>query len=334
MKRFLSLFFSFLPLLLITAGCSEKIEPPVLTKCLNIGNALDAPKDQPWDVPMDISYFSLIKQAGFQCVRLPVRFSDYVDTSTPAYTLEEAFMLQIDAYVQEAQSQNLTLILDFHHFTEIMEDPAGYQDRLIAIWEQLAARYKNYPDTLVFELLNEPQQNLYADTWNGILADTVKAIRAIDGKRFLIVGGADFNSVDALDTLQLPNDKRLIVTIHYYEPTDVAFQGVPYQPIYENLHDIVWAGTAQDLSYLKTRLEKAKAWADQHHVPLFLGEFGVSQAAPVQTRRQWTAAVVKQARALGISYGYWEFASHFGVYDLATKTWDTDMVNLLVNPEE
>lgn len=333
MKSFFCFFFPLLLLIFISTGCSEKVEPPVLTKCLNIGNSLEAPKDQAWDVPMDVSYFSIIKKAGFQCVRLPVRFSDYIDKSNSNYTLDKTFMEKIDTYVNAALDQHLTLILDLHHFTQIMDDPVRNKDCLIAIWKQLAIRYKNYPDTLVFEILNEPQNNLDSNTWNGILADTVKAIRTVDRKHFLIVGGVDYNSIDSLSTLVLPKYNRLIATIHYYEPNNVTFQGVPYQKNYENLHNITWNGTVKEVSYLKNRLETAKNWADKHHVPLFLGEFGISKEAPAQTRIRWTSAVASEANALGISYGYWEFASNFGIYDLKTANWNSGMLNALLNPK-
>lgn len=331
MKRLSILTFSFLLILLLN-GCSKKSEPPVLTKCINIGNSLEAPKNEQWDVPMDISYFSTIKAAGFQCVRLPVRFSDYIDKSNSDYPLDETFLKGIDIYVKEAIKQDLTLILDLHHFMEIMENPEKYQDCLISIWKQLAARYKDYPDSLVFELLNEPQENLDSDTWNTLLAHTVQAIRSIDKKHYLIVGGVNYNSIDALSTLTLPEDKRLIVTIHYYEPNEVTFQGDPYHEGYDELSNISWDGTTKEVSYLKSRLKTAKTWADQHHVPLFLGEFGISKEAPANTRISWTAAVANEASALGISYGYWEFASGFGIYDLTRATWNTDMLNALINP--
>jgi endoglucanase len=293
---------------------------------------LEAPKSQSWDVPMDISYFSIIKQAGFQCVRLPIRFSDYVDNSNSDYLLDETFMTHIDTYINEALNQDLTIIIDLHHFTDIMDDPANNKNCLVSIWKQLAARYKEYPDTLVFELLNEPQNNLDSNTWNEILADTVSAIRTIDKKHYLIVGGANYNSIDSLCTLELPNDNRLIATIHYYEPNNVTFQGDPYHEGYETLNNITWNGTTQEIAYLKSRLETAKNWADEHNVPLFLGEFGISKGAPIQTRISWTAAVTKESNTLGISYGYWEFASGFGIYDLTTATWNNDMLNSLLNP--
>lgn len=334
MKRFIPLSLFIIYATLFISGCTNNSTPtpPDLTKCLNIGNSLEAPKDQPWDVPMNLSYFSIIKEAGFQTVRLPVRFSDYVDKSSSDYVIEESFLKQIDASIDEAMKQDLTLILDLHHFTEIMENPQNNKECLIAIWKQLAARYKDYPDTLVFELLNEPQQNLDSDTWNSLLKDLVKSIRSIDKVHYLIVGGVNFNSIDALNTLELPEDDRLIATIHYYEPNDVTFQGNPYHEGFESLTNVTWEGTKEEVSYLQNRLKTAKNWADKHGVPLFLGEFGISDKAPASTRVSWTLAVASEANALNISYGYWEFASGFGIYDLNTSSWNEDMVNALLNP--
>lgn len=334
MKRYLCLILCWAVCLIGFSGCSSASNPPTLTKCINIGNSLEAPKDQAWDVPMDPAYFSVIRQAGFLCVRLPVRFSDYVDPQSADYTLDETFMLLIDSYVDAALEQDLTLILDFHHFLEMMDDPTGNRDCFVSIWQQLAIRYRDYPDSLVFELLNEPHDNLDSQTWNDILDETVRAIRKIDTKRYLIVGGANYNSIDSLNDLVLPADHRLVATIHYYEPMDVTFQGNPYHEEYASLHDIAWNGTVEQVSYLSGRLASAKSWADEHHVPLFLGEFGVSKTAPASTRLSWTSAVANQAYKLGISYGYWEFASGFGIYDLSTSTWNTNLLYALIHPAE
>lgn len=333
MKRIILLIFIVVTVFLVI-GCESKepVTPPNLSKGLNIGNSLEAPKNQSWDVPIDISYFAIIKNAGFQSVRLPIRFSDYVDKSNSKYPLDETFMKQIDAYIDEALKQDLTIILDLHHFTEIMENPQGNKDCLLAIWKQLASRYNDYPNSLVFELLNEPQQNLDSDTWNTLIEDLVRTIRSIDSERFLIVGGVNFNSIDSLSTLKLPKDNRLIATIHYYEPNDVTFQGNPYHAGYENLSNVTWNGTNEEMAYLYSRLSTAKAWADANNVFLYLGEFGISNTAPVDTRISWTLAVASEANALGISYAYWEFASGFGIYDLTTSSWNEDMVNAILNP--
>lgn len=338
MNRFFAIGLCLLFAALASSGCREtKPAAPTLTQCLNIGNSLEAPKGVSWGVPMNVSYFPIIKVAGFRGVRLPVRFSDYVGGSNTAYHLDDTFMKQLDAYVNAALSQHLTVILDMHHFLQIMNDPQDNEACLIAMWKQIAERYKNEPDTLIFEILNEPQGNLNSDTWNSVLADTVKAIRTIDRKHFLIVGGADYNSIDGLLKLKLPDDDRLIATFHYYEPYDVTFQGDANADAdgkhYENLQNIQWTGTKEETDYLDNRLKAAKSWADKHKVPLFIGEFGVNKNAPSETRVDWTAAVAKEAKTLNIGYSYWEFASSFGIYDLSTGQWNSKMLHSVLKPD-
>lgn len=337
MKRIFAVCFCLLFSISPASGCSAKIpKAPSLAKCLNIGNSLEAPKGVSWGVPMRVSYFSTIKSAGFQAVRLPVRFSDYMGGRSSGYHLDGAFMKQIDTYVDTALGNHFTVILDMHHFLQIMDDPRRYQAALIAMWKQIAGRYRNKPETLVFEILNEPHGNLNSSTWNSILADTVKAIRTVDKKHFIIVGGANYNSIDGLEQLRLPDDNRLIVTVHYYEPYDVTFQNDAFADTgnehYENLKNVTWTGTDEEMNYLKKRLKTAKNWADKHHVSLFIGEFGVNKNAPAETRVTWTAAVAKESRALVIGYSYWEFASGFGIYDLATGQWNQEMLHAVLGP--
>lgn len=335
MKRILPVCFCLLFLIGLTSGCSvTKPKAPSLAKCLNIGNSLEAPKGVSWGVPMSASYFSVIKSAGFQAVRLPVRFSDYAGDRHSGYHLEDAFMEQIDTYVDTALQEHLTVVLDMHHFLPMMSNPEGNEAELIAMWKQIAERYKNKPETLIFEILNEPTGNLDSNTWNSILAKTIEAIRTIDKKHFIVVGGADYNSIDGLQKLKLPDDDRLIATIHYYEPYEVAFQGDAYADEngqhYGNYTNITWTGTDKETQYLRQRLKTAKSWADEHNVPLFIGEFGVNKNAPAQTRVDWTAAVAKEAKTLGIGYSYWEFASGFGIYDLSTGQWNRDMLHAIL----
>lgn len=327
--KFLFVLFSCLTVSSLAAGCSSA-QPPSVSKCLNLGNCLEAPKGEPWEVPIDLSYFKTIRDAGFECVRLPVRFSDYTGDASSGYRLEEDFMLLVDKCLEAAFSQNLTLILDLHHFQEIMEDPYGNEERFLSIWKQLASRYKDYPDTLVYELLNEPRGSLTSDVWNALLEKAVREIRSIDKTHYLIVGGSEYNSIDSLDSLILPGDKKLIVTVHYYEPNEVAFQNNEYHPEFMQYRNVEWTGTQEELCHLADRLSYAADWANKHDVPLFLGEFGVVKDAPRQTRLEWTRAVVRQAGELGVPWGYWEFASQFGIYDLEGKQWDEAFLEILI----
>lgn len=298
------------------------------TSCINIGNALEAPKNIKWDVQMDEEYLSLIKEAGFDCVRLPVRFSDYINNNNE---LDEEFMEKIDYYINYALDLELKVILDFHHYIEIMNDPLKHKDSFESIWRQLSERYKKYPPELLFELLNEPKDNLTGEVWNNLIKDGVKIIRETNKYRTIIVGPSEFNSLYSLNKLILPEDENILLTFHYYEPNNVTFQGSPYHEGYEELNNIEWRGTEEEIKYLEDRFKIVKEYAEKNNIKVFLGEFGVVKSAPEDTRKRWIEFVKNEALKNGFSYGYWELASEFGVYDIKTKTFNKELLEILTN---
>lgn len=296
-------------------------------KCINIGNALEAPKNIPWDIQMKAEYFDIIKEAGFDSVRLPVRFSDYVDKTT--YILDEEFMSTIDDYINYAMNNNLTLILDMHHFEEIMEKPDEYRDMFLSIWNQLSSRYNGFSDKLVFELLNEPKDNLMGELWNEYLSKGIEVIRSNDKKRKIIVGPDSYYSVERLYDLVIPDDKNLILTFHYYEPDTFTFQGDPYHKGYENLKNIKWTGTDEEIKAINNKFDIAKKYSKENKIPVFLGEFGVNKRVKEQYRYKWIESVRTQADSYNFSWAYWEFASNFGIYNLKNQSWQEELKALI-----
>jgi endoglucanase len=121
---------------------------------------LEAPNEGDWGLYVQEEYFDLIKDAGFDFVRLPVRWSGHADKSSP-YALDSVFLSRVDQVVGWALARNLLIIIDFHNYQEISENPGGERDRFLGIWKQLAEHYKGFPLEVMFELLNEPN-NLFA----------------------------------------------------------------------------------------------------------------------------------------------------------------------------
>lgn len=334
-KKYVLIFLIFIVLLGVVVNTilpiiNKKNEYKMPFKsCMNIGNCLEAPKGMSWGVDMNVEYFDQIKKAGFDSVRLPVRFSDYAKDS-PNYKLDETFMKQLDSYIDYALNDDLIVILDFHHFEEIMEEPEKYKKCFISIWKQVGERYKDYPPKLIFELLNEPKNNLKGELWNKFIKDGVEEIRKSNKDRAIIVGPDNFYSVDRLEALSIPKDNNLIVSFHYYEPNDFTFQGNEYHKGFENLKDIKWTGSKEETEYLESRFNIAKKWADKNNVGIFLGEFGANQKAPAESRKLWTEAVRKEAEKCNFSYGYWELCSWFGIYDVKSNSWNKDVLDALI----
>lgn len=300
---------------------------------VNMGNALEAPREGEWGVYIRDEYFSIIREAGFDTVRIPIRWSAHAE-ERPPYKIDEEFFRRVDHIIGKALEQNLTVIINVHHYEEIMRDPRGHWERFIAIWRQISERYKDYPESLCFELLNEPHDSLTSNLWNALLLDAVKAIRETNPTRKIVVGPVDWNNVYSLKKLTMPDDENIIVTFHLYTPFEFTHQGAewvtPSPPVGRK-----WLGTDEERRQITNELDTAVQWAREHgNIPLLLGEFGAYSKADMNSRVRWTHFVAREAEKRGIAWCYWEFCAGFGVYDPVENKWREDLLNALIPKED
>jgi endoglucanase len=335
--RLLLATFAFV-FLALPASAQPKDKPDVfavnkaLGRGINLGNALEAPKEGDWGLKLDAGYFKIIKDAGFATVRVPVKWSAHAAKDAP-YTIDAEFAKRIDWVLDQAEANKLNVVLNVHHYDEMDKEPDKHLPRLTAFWEQIAKRYKDRPATLVFELLNEPHDKLIDQKWNDAIPPLLKAVRATNPTRAIIVGPPFWNGIWALPKLKLPDDPNIILTVHYYEPFKFTHQGASWAPEdVKKLSGIKWDGTDAELKRLRDDFDKAADWAKKNNHPVFLGEFGAYEKADTASRAKWTAAVVKEAEARGFSWAYWEFASGFGAYDRDKKAWREPLLHGLIPP--
>ncbi|MEL6687932.1 MAG: cellulase family glycosylhydrolase, partial [Pseudomonadota bacterium] len=125
-----------------------------MKRCVNMGNSLENAVDQGWGGGKNVSLedFERIKSKGFDTVRIPVRWDDYTG-GAPDYTIDPAFAARVQTIVDNALSQDLNVILNIHHFHEIMDAPEAYMPKLKRMWEQISLQFADYPPTLWFETL-------------------------------------------------------------------------------------------------------------------------------------------------------------------------------------
>ncbi|HKI54695.1 MAG TPA: glycoside hydrolase family 5 protein [Anaerolineales bacterium] len=301
-----------------------------LNRGVNFGNMLEAPNEGDWDLTVQEEYFDLVKEAGFDFIRLPVRWNTHTEDEWP-YTIDPAFFARIDQVVSWALERNLTIIVDFHHYDEIMTDPWSHKDRFLGIWKQVADHYENYPSSVLFELLNEPNTTFDAQLWNQYLTEALAIVRESNPTRDVIIGPVNWNAYDWLSTLDVPNDEYLIVTFHYYLPFQFTHQGAEWV----GDESTQWLGTEwgsveEKVDVIK-HFDSVADWAQRHgKVRILLGEFGVYDVAPHESRIHWTKFVREQAENHGFAWAYWELASGFGVYDPDAKVWRKDLLKALI----
>jgi endoglucanase len=291
---------------------------------------LEAPNEGDWGFTVKEEYFDLIKEAGFDFVRLPVRWSTHAEASKP-YTIDPAFFARVDEVVDWALERDLAIIVDFHHYEEIMPDPWGNEARYLGIWKQLADHYQDYPANVLFELLNEPNDQLDASLWNAYLLEALDIVRETNSTRDVVIGPVNWNAYDWLSTLDVPNDEHIIVTFHYYLPFQFTHQGASWVEGSDPWLGTTWKATETEKAEITGHFDLVSSWSQRHgDIRILLGEFGAYSKAPQDSRLRWTEFVRSEAERHGFAWAYWEFAAGFGIYDPEAEAWRDDLREALI----
>ena len=334
-----------------------------LGRGVNLGNALDAPSEGDWGVVLTNEYFDLIKQAGFDSIRLPVRWSAHAMTNAP-YTIDADFMQRVDWAVSNALSRNLPVILNIHHYTELYTEPLAHKERFMALWKQLAGHYQNYPDTLLLEIFNEPDDALTPELWNEWLKEAHAIIRKANPTKTIVIGAPNDSWPTYLKFLELPeDDHNIIVTVHYYFPHEFTHQGTEWfthEKIVQTIKDMefvhmeipewatngwngdstnwlgtTWTGTDKEKKEITDAFDIGAAWGKKHNRPVNLGEFGSYNKADMESRGRWTKFIADTAVARGMSFHYWEFcADGFGLYDQQAASFRKPLLEAVLPPKQ
>jgi endoglucanase len=281
------------------------------------------------DGRMKAEHFRLLREAGFDHVRInlhPFRFMG----PGPEHRIDPAWLETLDWAVQNSLENGLMAILDFHEFGALGEDPLGNRAKFLAAWRQLASRYQDTPDSVLFEILNEPNKALTPALWNEYYREPYALIRKTNPDRTLVIGPAHWNGIDHIDELELPEgDRNIIVTVHFYHPMPFTHQGAPWTEYRDRL-GVVWSGTPEEQRAVSDFLGRAQTWAKAHNRPIYLGEFGAYDRAEMASRARYTAFVARQAEAFGWSWAYWQFDSDFILYDIPGNAWVEPLLGALI----
>lgn len=278
-------------------------------------------------------HFRLIKEVGFKNVRIPLHpFRDAgIDEKNK---ITDTWFETVDWAVGQSVSNGLITILDFHEFGEMGQDPMGNKGRFLATWEQMTERYRDYPDDVLFEILNEPNREMTPELWNQFQSEAMAIIREKNPSRTVIIGPGYWNNINYLEKLELPeNDRNIIVTIHYYSPMEFTHQGASWTGQRDKV-GIEWKGTTEERQTVNNDFQRAHAWAEKHDRPLFLGEFGAYDKADMDSRVRYISYVARQAEKMGWSWTYWQFDSDFIVYDIPNDRWIEPIRDALIPPED
>lgn len=311
-----------------------------LNRTINLGEALEFPDKGHWTWITKEETFYMVHAAGFSAVRIAIDFAQHSDTTSP-FAIEPSFWKDVDSVVEKAVVCGLVVIINMHNFRAESQIPYSQEKYFLALWNEIAEHYKGYQDNVMyFEPYNEPGDPSY---WNNLIAKVIPTIRKSNPARPIIIDVADWAQISGFSTLRLPNDPNLIVSFHYYSPSEFTHQCVDFIEGAMAWCGTTWENTPDQIATINKDFDKVTEWGKNRERPIFMGEFGSISIADSESRVRWTIAVRESATAHGFSWGYWDLCDTsgydgsltFGIFDcykhsLTTSDWRQEMLQALI----
>ena len=337
---------------------------------VNLGNTFDAYDENLADemdyetvwvgVKTTPELIAKIKEAGFNTIRIPVSWHNHLVDGH--YTISQQWLDRVNEVVDYCIAEDMYVILNIHHddgkslIYPSCSKSAQSVNYITAIWSQLAERFKDYDEHLIFESMNEPRLVGSLYEWNLLAASPscieavkqlniynqtfVNVVRASGGNnetRYLLCPGYDAsvdgatNSNYKLPTDPIANDHHIIVAVHAYTPNSFAMLSAGFSRwSSKNLVDKQSVTSFMDKIYNKY---VAKG------IPVLIDEFGAREkSGNTDCRADFAGFYVANARARGMSCLWWDNnimsgdGERFGLLDRASLQWVyPDIVRALIH---
>ncbi|MFN2532453.1 MAG: glycoside hydrolase family 5 protein [Pyrinomonadaceae bacterium] len=228
-----------------------------------------------------------IKQSGFNSVRVPFNYRLFVTGSTPKKLEGEGYR-RLDDVVAWCRKQQLYVILDMHaapggQTGDNIDDSWGYpylfesaesRQLIINIWRKIAARYRNEPTVIGFDLLNEPIAHFFDvaelnPKLEPLYRQIVAGIREVNRNQLIFLGGAQWDT--NFKVFGPPFDAKVIYTFHKY-----------------------W------MEVNKGAIQEYLDFRDKHNVPVWMGESG-------ENTDEWIGSFRRLLEENNIGWCFWPY---------------------------
>ncbi|WP_034389011.1 glycoside hydrolase family 5 protein [Deinococcus sp. YIM 77859] len=244
---------------------------------------------------------AFIRSTGANTVRIALNYRQFERDDRPFKYLEAGFT-RLERALEWCAKHEIYAILDLHAVqgwqnTDWHSDNANrmslfwqhphFQDRFVQLWEALAERFRDHSWVAGYNVMNEPVtnaprgrfgSNAYTPNWeiiNRVYRRVVSAIRQIDPQHIIFLEGDLFSTRFA--GLDAPFDENLVYSSHNYTPAGFGpgiypgeFQG-SLGSFQNPLGQRYWDRERQREMFFET---EGARFAQQHGVPLWVGEFG------------------------------------------------------------
>src|ERR1035437_170410 len=299
----------------------------------NWGNTFDADTETTWGAPVTTqAMIQGLADKGYKSLRLPVTWAKHMGAA-PDYTIDAAWMDRIQQIVDWALGANLYVMVNMHHDSWEWLSAMGHDhDAVLARyqkgWTQIAARFKDYPNKLMFESINEPgfkdangidldrpTMRTLLDEVNTAFFNIVRTSGGGNATRPLVLPSvytsADQADIDSLKaTMAHLNDPNLIATVHYYGwyPFSVNLGGSPQFD-------------TPSINSVQVAFDTVYNTFVANGIPVITGEWGVLAGDHIERGEflKYDEYTVQCMRSKEVTHMLWDTG---GLYNRSSQTWN------------
>jgi endoglucanase len=282
---------------------------------------------------------AFLKSSGVNTVRLPFNYRHFESDQQPGSYLEQGFA-RLSQALGWCKAQGLYAILDLHAVAgwqnpdwhsdngsrqALLWQDRTYQDRFVALWEELARRYKGNATVAGYNVVNEPVTgtprgrftNKYSSDWaplNSLYRRVVGAIRKIDPDHIIFLEGDLYSTRFA--GLDAPFADNLVYSSHNYNAGGFGPGAYPGR-----IGEETWDMAKQAEVFEQ---QEGTQFSRQHRVPLWVGEFGSVYNGRPEEREDRLRALDDQLAVFEKNAAHWTAWTY---KDVGTMGW------LMLSPE-
>lgn len=243
-----------------------------------------------------------MKAAGFDTIRIPVAWmTNATHLYEGDYTIDADYMDRVEEVVRYARKAGMYVIINDHwdggwygmFGSESAETRALAMEAYKGMWQQIAERFRDYSDYLIFEsaneelgtrfdensplycsdsvvtYLNDDERYALTNEINQTFVDVVRSTGGNNATRFLLIAGYGTNIDQTCDDrFQMPKDtavSKLMVSVHYYDPWS-------YCGASSAASATKW-GKVSDYEYMDQQLAKMTKFTEAGY-GVVIGEYG------------------------------------------------------------
>lgn len=271
--------------------------------------------------------FMALADDGVNAVRIPVTWRDHIDE---AGNINEAWLNRVQQVVDFAYDCGMYVIINIHHDgggdpqfgAWICNAATDYENTLArykTLWTQIAERFQNYSERLIFESMNEVgfdslSESKAYETLNKLNQEFVDLIRNSGGnnpKRHLLIAGYWTDIAKTCDSrFVMPDDPagRSIVSVHYYTPWQFCTTNIQNE----------W-GTPAEEREMERLIGMMKTNFTDKGIPVIIGEYAAS-GSDLDSVVYFCEKLVKMCSDYGIATFLWDNGGQVNRYTYEWRT--------------